>query len=189
VKGATVCLSHGALAPQVRAAADRREADRKALELAERVEVDVPEFASGSDAARYLVSRVTRRAAQFGALADQRGDDVTYTDRSGTERLRAAVIGEQKWLDSLARVLGALAQAETSGRGSADAVELFKMTASLFTEDVDSALCDVGIYGDQHNKVMDRLRAQGSMRLRQPEGLIWQQIRIMSGAGRPSPDR
>jgi hypothetical protein len=185
ILGLTVCLAHGGATARSRAKGERVEADHRALELARRLDVDVPEFASGGDAARYLVSRVTRRAAQFGALADQHGNDLTYTDKTGNERLRAAVIGEQKWLDSLARVLGALAQAESAGRDTASAVELFKMTVTLFTEDVERALCDAGIYDERHDRVLSRLRARAAQRLRASEGLILEQIRILSA--RPSP--
>jgi len=189
ILGLTVCLAHGGATARSRAKGERVEADHRALELAGRLDVDVPKFASGGDAARYLVSRVTRRAAQFGALADQHGNDLTYTDKTGNEPLRAAVIGEQKWLDSLARVLGALAQAEAAGRGGADAVEIFKMTVSLFSEDVSAALCDLGIYGEQHEKITARLGARVGLRLRQSEGMITEQIRLLSGVGRPPSER
>src|SRR5258707_7753251 len=102
VKGTTVCLSHGAKAPQVRAAADR-ESERKALEVAAHLDIDVPEFASGADVARYLLERVSRRSAQFGALADAHGDRIVYTDRAGREQVRAAFSQERRWVDFLAR--------------------------------------------------------------------------------------
>ena len=107
-----------------------------------------------------------------------------YADRSGIERIRAAVIGEQKWLDSLARVLSVAAQAESAGRGTASAIETFKMAVSLLTTDVAAALCDCGIYGQQAEQVMDRLRARGALRLSRDESMIVEQIRILSTAGR-----
>ena len=110
--GSNTCVKHGSGAPQVRAAAARRVAGREVAELAERLDVEVPEFTSAAEAAKYLVDRVTRRAAQFGHLADSYGRDLTYSDAIGVERLRAAVAGERQWLESLTKVLGVLAQAE-----------------------------------------------------------------------------
>ena len=110
--GSNTCVKHGSGAPQVRAAAARRVAGREVAELAERLDVQVPEFTSAAEAAKYLVDRVTRRAAQFGHLADSYGRDLTYSDAIGVERLRAAVAGERQWLESLTKVLGVLAQAE-----------------------------------------------------------------------------
>jgi hypothetical protein len=119
VRGTTVCLAHGAKAPQVRAAAQRRVEAEAVAELAERVEVDLPEFKSGAEAARYLLERVARRSAQFGRLADDLGDRVTYADRAGVERLCAAVAGERAWLDSLAKVLSVAVAAEAAQRAQA----------------------------------------------------------------------
>lgn len=110
--GSKVCKRHGAAAPQVEAAAARRVAEREVAELAERLDIPVPRFASASEAAKYLVDRVTKRAAQFGHLADSYGRDLTYSDTLGFERLRAAVAGERQWLESLTKVLGVLGQAE-----------------------------------------------------------------------------
>lgn len=185
IKGATVCKVHGGSVGRVKAAAQRRLEDQKTRELAQRMDVDVPEFRSAGDAARYLLGRVSHRAAQFGAVADGLGDDLTYTDRAGIERVRAAVAGERAWLDSLARVLAIAAQAEAAGRGDADAVELFTRAVGLFSEDVSAALIDAGIYGEQHEAVMARLRARAGQRLRQSEGMIIEQVRIMTSAGRP----
>jgi len=116
--GSDKCRFHGAGAPQVRAAAQRRAAEAEVRELADRLHVEVPEFASAGDAARYLIGRVTKRAAQFGALADTYGDNLVYSDAVGVERLRAAVAGERQWLESFAKVLSALAQAEQAANHS-----------------------------------------------------------------------
>jgi hypothetical protein len=117
------CRTHGAAAPQVKAAAERRVANRKVLELAERIDVEVPEFTSAAQAMNYLVTRVTRRAAQFGNLADEYGQSLTYSDRGGTERLRASVVGEQRWLDSLAKVLAVVVAGETAAAAQASPAE------------------------------------------------------------------
>lgn len=109
------CAVHGGRAPQVKAAAQRRVARAEVAQLADRVDVDLPEFASPADAARHLVDRIARRAAQFGQLADQLGNQLVYSDAAGIERLRAAVSGERMWLDSFAKVVSALAQAQQGG--------------------------------------------------------------------------
>jgi hypothetical protein len=118
IPGTTVCATHGGSAPQVRAAAQRRVQEARARELAESVGVDVPQFASATDVARYLLERVSRRSAQFGALADASGD-VTYTDRTGRERVRAAFAEEQRWLGSLAKVLGVMVTSAHEERSAA----------------------------------------------------------------------
>jgi hypothetical protein len=61
-------------------------------------------------------------------------------------------------------------------------VELFSMTVGLFKEDVDSALADCRIYGEQHQAIMARLAARVKLRVRQSEGMILDQIRIMTEA-------
>jgi hypothetical protein len=65
------CQVHGGSAKQVRAAAKRRIEAKKVAELAEQVDIEVPEFTDAAEAARYLVNRTTKRAAQFGHLAGQ----------------------------------------------------------------------------------------------------------------------
>jgi len=90
---------------------------------ADRVEIEVPEFRNPAEAARYLVQRVTKRAAQFGALADQLGDGLVYADGIGIERMRAAVAGESAWLNNLTKVLAVAAAAEQAA-GRTDYSEL-----------------------------------------------------------------
>ncbi len=182
VKGSTVCLAHGSLAPQVRAAAQRRVADAQAADLAQRIQVNVPEFRSPGEAARFLLTAVTRRAMQFGALADQL-TSATYMDRAGQERVRAVLAEERRWLDSMVKLLGVAVVARSAAEPSGPSpVELFTMACELFREDVDSALCDVGIYGEQRDQIVARLAARAKVRVRQSEGMILEQIRIMSEA-------
>jgi hypothetical protein len=118
IRGLSVCLAHGGGTKAARAAGARRVEAQRVTELAERVDVDLPAFKSGSEAARYLLERVSRRAAQFGTLADREGS-LTYSDRAGVERLRAAVAGERAWLDSLTRVLTVAVAAEAAQRAQA----------------------------------------------------------------------
>lgn len=77
-------------------------------------------------------------------------------------------------------------RAEASGPNP---VELFKMTCGWFTEDVDSALADVGVYDEQRDQIMARLGARAGLRLRQSGGLILEQIKIMAGAGPQAQER
>jgi hypothetical protein len=176
--GSNTCVKHGSGAPQVRAAAERRLADAKAVELASRVRVELPQFQTPGDAARYMLSQVTRRAAQFGALSDQLQSAV-YTDRAGQERVRAVLSEERRWLDSMSKLMS-MASAAVAEPSGPSPVELFTMTIGLFKEDVDSALADVGIYGEQHEAIVARLAARAKLRVRQSEGMILDQIRIMS---------
>jgi hypothetical protein len=180
VKGTTVCMEHGARAPQVRAAAARRVADAKAVELASRIEIEVPRFASAGEVGSYLLGEVHKRAAQFGVLAD-RLESATYTDKAGQERVRAVLAEQRRWLDSMAKVLAVAVAAKPADEPKGPSpVELFSMACGLFREDVDSALADVGIYGEQHEAIVARLAARAKLRVRQSEGMILDQIRIMA---------
>jgi hypothetical protein len=76
----------------------------------------VPEFPTAAHAVAFLLARVSRRAAQFGAIADTYGPNLTYADSAGIERLRAAVIGEQKWLEATVKVLGVVIQAAAAAQ-------------------------------------------------------------------------
>jgi hypothetical protein len=180
--GSNTCVKHGSGAPQVRAAAERRLADAKAIELASRVQVELPQFRTPGDAARYMLSQVTRRAAQFGALSDQLQSAV-YVDRAGQERVRAVLSEERRWLDSMSRLLSMASAAGTSEPSGPDPVQLFGMLIGLFTEDVSSALIDAGLF-EQREAVMAALAARGKLRLRQSQGLILEQIKIMAEAAR-----
>jgi hypothetical protein len=178
--GSNVCVKHGSGAPQVRAAAERRLADARAVALASQVHVELPQFRTPGDAARYMLSQVTRRAAQFGALSDQLQSAV-YTDRAGQERVRAVLSEERRWLDSMSRLLSLASAAGTSEPAGPDPVKLFGMLIGLFTEDVSSALIDTGLI-EQREAVMAALAARGKLRLRQSQGLILEQIKILTEA-------
>lgn len=181
VRGATVCLAHGARAPQVRAAADRRVADAKAIELASKIEIEVPTFATAGAAAHYLVNRVTQRAAQFGALSDQL-QSATYLDKAGREQVRAVLAEERKWLDSMGKLLSVATSAGLAAEPSGPSpVELFTMAAGLFAEDVSAALADAGVY-EQHEAVMAALAARAALRLKLSATMIIDQVRIMTEA-------
>jgi hypothetical protein len=157
-------------------------ADAKAVELASRMHVEVPRLQTPGEAAQFTLSQVQRRAAQFGALADQLGSAV-YTDRAGQERIRAVLAEERRWLDSMVKLLGVAVVAGSAAEPTGPSpVELFTMACSLFREDVDSALCDVGIYDGQREKIMASLAARASLRVRQSEGMITEQIRILAEA-------
>ena len=182
VKGTTVCMEHGARAPQVRAAAARRVADQKAVELASRMQVEVPRLQTPGEAASYLLSQVQRRASQFGALAD-RLESATYMDRAGQERIRATLAEERRWLDGMTKVLAVAVAAKPAGTAEPgpSPVELFTMAAGLFTEDVSAALADAGVY-EQHKAVMDALAARAALRVKLSATMIIDQVRIMTEA-------
>jgi hypothetical protein len=180
--GSNTCVKHGSGAPQVRAAAERRLADAQAIALASRMQVEVPRFQSPGDAARYMLTQVTRRAAQFGALSDQLQSAV-YTDRAGQERVRAVLSEERRWLDSMSKLLGvAAASAAAAEPAGPDPVAMFNMTCELFREDVRSALSDCGVFGEQREALLARLAAHADLRVRQSEGMIREQIRILAEA-------
>jgi hypothetical protein len=130
-KGSDKCKFHGAGSPQAKAAAARRVAEREVAELAGHLDVEVPRFASAAEAAKYLVDRVAKRSAQFGALADELGANLVYSDAIGVERLRAAVAGERQWLESLTRLLGVLVQAEQAANRTD-----YSTLRSQLTEDI-----------------------------------------------------
>ena len=104
------CRSHGAGAPQVRAAAERRVADRRPSPWRSRMEVQVPRLQTPGEAAQYTLGQVQRRAAQFAQAADQL-TSATYLDRAGQERIRAVLAEERRWLDSMVKLLGVAAVA------------------------------------------------------------------------------
>ena len=75
VKGSAVCMTHGAAAPQVRAAAERRVADTEAREIAARVGVDVARFDGNPyDALRDLLARDRAELERFARLVDRLQD-------------------------------------------------------------------------------------------------------------------
>jgi len=179
--GSNVCTKHGAGAPQVRAAAERRLADAQAVELASRMEIVVPTFASAGEVGNYLLGQVTRRAAQFGALADQLGT-ATYTDKAGQERIRSVITEQRRWLEAMSKLLGVATAAAAESSGPSP-VELFTMAATLFRDDVDSALADCSVHGEQHDQIMSALASRTSLRVRQSQNMIIEQVRILAAAG------
>ena len=111
------CKVHGASAPQVRTAAERRVAEATARELARQVDVDAAQFDGDPYAAlRDLLSRDQTEVERFGRLADQLGDgQLTYRTRSGVEQLRAALNAYRAERDALGRHLDLLPRALPSG--------------------------------------------------------------------------
>jgi hypothetical protein len=175
-------MEHGARAPQVRAAAARRVADAKAVELASKVQVEVPRFATAGEAGSYLLGEVHKRTAQVGVLVD-RLESAVYIDKAGQERVRAVLAEQRRWLDTMAKVVAIAVAAKPADEPKGpNPVELFSMACGLFREDVDSALADVGIYGEQHEAILARLAERAKLRLSRDEGMILDQIRIMAEA-------
>jgi len=180
--GTTVCEAHGARAGHVKAAAARRVADQKAVELAGRMQVSVPRLQTPGEAARYTLGQVQRRAAQFAQAADQL-TSATYMDKAGQERVRAVLAEERRWLDSMVKLLGVAVVAGSAAEPSGPSpVELFTMAAGLFRDDVDSALADAGVFDAQHEKILAALAARTRLRVRQSGQLIIEQARMMAEA-------
>jgi hypothetical protein len=169
VPGCQTCPMHGSGTAAARAAGERRLNGQRVTELAERLDVEVPEFTSAAEAARYLVGRLSRRAAQFGALADQHGDDAIYRDRAGQERIRAAFTGEQRWLGELARVLTAVAQADAARqRASADHEALFGRLAGAMQHAVADALLEYreSVPAAMMSEIAEKIQGYLAVRLR-----------------------
>lgn len=117
IRGGTVCPSHGGRAPQVKAAAERRqtaqalEADARAVLAFEAVEpVEDPVLALAELAAEV---RATVRALgqRVNALQDPR-----YVSPLGTEQTRAELTLLGQYQDRLARMLTALGQFDLDDR-------------------------------------------------------------------------
>ena len=105
VPGSTVCALHGAKAPQVRDAAERRVAESQAREVAARVDVDPAKFDGNPFAAlRDLLRRDQIELERFARLVGRLSDDeLVYTNRSGTEQIRAALLAYRDERDALGR--------------------------------------------------------------------------------------
>ena len=192
VKGAAVCLAHGARAPQVRDAAQHRVAEAEAREVARRVDVDPAEFSGNPFAAlRDLLRRDRIEMERFGRLADRLEDSqLTYTTKSGAEQLRAVLGAYQSERDALGRRLDLMLRAgiaeriaktreavhQTNQQGT---VALFGYCLTLFAADVSSALCDAGVY-EQHDQVMSELQRRIRHRLQHEQTMILTQIEIMA---------
>jgi hypothetical protein len=181
-----VCRVHGGAIPQVQAAAAARLELRKTRELAARVVVDPVRFASPAEAAGYSLTQIRTRLAQISQVASQL-DSMTYVGKDGRERVRPAITEQRLWADSMSRMLAvavSAASAASSESSGPDPVEMYRACVTLFREDVDSALTDVGATSELAEAVNARLAARAMMRIRASEGLIDQQIRTLTQAAR-----
>lgn len=101
VKGATVCLSHGAKAPQVRAAAERRDQEQQARELAKRSVVDLSRYADPVAGLEYAVSASYALAERLTQIAGGIPDsELVWRNKTG-EHLRGEVVAAQRALSDL----------------------------------------------------------------------------------------
>ena len=193
VKGATVCLAHGAKAPQVREAAQRRVADAEAREIAARVDVDVEQFDGNPfEALRDLLRRDQMEMERFGRLADRFEDDqLTYTTKAGAEQLRAVLCAYRDEREALGRRLDLMLRAGIAERiaqtreaqhktSHAGTVALFGHCLQLFAGDVSSALCDARAY-EYHDKVMEAFKLRVRQRLANQQNMILTQLEILAG--------
>jgi hypothetical protein len=185
-------LKHGASAPQVREAAQRRVAEQQAREVARRMDVDPDQFDGNPfEALRDLLRRDQAEMERFGRLADRFEDDeLTYTTRSGAEQLRAVLDAYRQERDALGRRLDLLLRAGVAERmiqvreaqhktAQTGVTELFGHCLTLFAGDVSSALCDAGAY-EHHDQVMTELKRRVRQRLEHEQTMIVTQIEIMA---------
>ena len=178
------CKVHGASAPQVRTAAERRVAEATARELARQVDVDAAQFDGDPYAAlRDLLSRDQTEVERFGRLADQLGDgQLTYRTRSGVEQLRAALNAYRAERDALGRHLDLLLRAGVAERliqvrevqhnvNEVGTAAIFGHCLTLFAGDASSALADARAY-EYHDQVMAAFRRRVRQRLENEQEMI-----------------
>jgi hypothetical protein len=188
--GATVCSKHGASAPQVRAAAQRRVAEQQAREVAQRMDVDVAQFDGNPIAALHdLLARDQAEMERYSRLATRLEDhELTYTTRSGIEQMRAVLGAYQAERDTLGKHLDLLLRAGIAHRmievresqhktAQTGLAELFKLVLTLFLGDVSSALADAGAF-QVHDQVMSRINGRVQRRLEHEQTLIIRQVEI-----------
>ncbi len=96
-------------------------------------------------------------------VADQHGASAAYTDRAGREQVRAAFTQEQKWLDSVTRVLGALAQAKQAAHAQkTGADEVIDIVADAVDRGVVFVVLrhpEWGPLNEVHAEIIDTVRA------------------------------
>jgi hypothetical protein len=164
VLGGTVCENHGGAAPQVRAAAERRLAERAALRRLDQVGVrpiqnPLTALAELAEEAVALKSVLAQRVA---ALSEFR-----YEGRSGTEQLRAEVALYERAMDRAARLLRDWVQlgfderlvrlSEEQGRQLAGVID--QVVSAL----LDLLVTDAGVSIDVVNRIR-RERVPGVVR-------------------------
>ncbi len=89
--GTTVCSSHGARAPQVKAAAERRVAERKAREAVAKMGKVAPGSVDPLDVLDETLAEVVALKERLGAIVAKLGDEsLRYEGRAG-EQLRAEI--------------------------------------------------------------------------------------------------
>jgi hypothetical protein len=101
--GAEVCAMHGAAAPQVAAAAERRMQEQRAMALAQRsiTGADLARFADPYAALEFCVGYSHALAQRLAAIVEAIPDsELRYHGRAG-EQLRGEVTAMQRALDSL----------------------------------------------------------------------------------------
>jgi hypothetical protein len=112
-----VCRSHGGAAPQVKAAAERRLAEREVREIALQLDVDPQDFST--DPLTWLNDLIRRGAAmveRFGRLAEscQDGQSLVYTAKSGVRQIRPEFAAFRAERESFGRHLELLLKAEVT---------------------------------------------------------------------------
>lgn len=103
LRGATVCTSHGGRAPQVRAAAARRLAEREALKRLD--EVEIRPIGNPIRAYADLAAEVVTWKSQMAQMVNEL-DEYRFTDDKGAEHLDARVALFERAMDRCEKVLG-----------------------------------------------------------------------------------
>jgi hypothetical protein len=141
MRGGTVCRKHGGGAPQVRAAAARREAEdevRRGLAQLDVTPIEDP------------FTELSKLAGQVVVWKDQLADKVNELTAvryeamgAGTEQLRAEVALFERALDRCASVLGLIAKLDIDTR----LARISERQADAVIRAVDAAISAAGITG------------------------------------------
>jgi hypothetical protein len=148
-RGADVCRSHGAGAPQVRAAAAERVLDDKVrdalarLGSAQGAPIDNPLAALAQ-----LAGQVLAFKDAVGELVN-RLDEIRFTDSKGSEQLRSEVAMYERALDRSTQVLVAMARLKLDER----LVAVSQATAEMLVRAVDAGLAAAGVTGEAREPV------------------------------------
>ena len=160
-RGADVCRSHGAGAPQVRAAAAERVLDGKVRATLARL--DVGQVDNPLTALARLAAEVLAWKDSTAALVN-RLESIRYQDARGAEQLRAEVVVWERALDRAVTVLAAMAKLKLDER----LVAVSEATADMLVRAVDAGLAAAGVTGEARETARKAIAAQ--MRIVSSEG-------------------
>lgn len=140
-RGATVCRTHGAAAPQVRAAAAERVLDTRIRDTLARL---------GEQPVRDPLTALAKLAGEVLAFKDAVGglvnrlEEIRYQDAKGGEQLRAEVVVFERAMDRAVTVLAAMARLKLDERLAA----ITEAQAEQFYRALMAGLAVVGVTGE-----------------------------------------